>query len=67
MLGSLATTNLKAEVSATVYATDASPDGAGIVCAEVGQPVASELFRRADTRGFHTRLLSPPGAALLAL
>ena len=64
VLGPLSITNLKAQVSSFVYATDASPDGAGIVCANVGQEVASELFRRADNRGFHTRLLSPPGAAL---
>ena len=64
VLGPLSITNLKAQVSPFVYATDASPDGAGIVCANVGQEVASELFRRADNRGFHTRLLSPPGAAL---
>ena len=30
----------------------------------MGQRVSAELFRRADNRGFHTRLLSPPGAAL---
>ena len=65
ILGPLAITNLKAPVSPTVYATDASPDVcAGIVCANVGQRVSADLFRRADNRGFHTRLLSPPGAAL---
>ena len=58
-LGHVASTSLKAQVLGTLYGTDASPDGAGIVSCHVGSRIASELFRRLDGRGFHTRLLSP--------
>ena len=64
ILGLLATTDLKAQVSAMMYGTDASDHGVGIVSCEVGVEVAQELFRRADVRGFHTRLLSSVGATL---
>ena len=67
ILGTPASTDLKVQPDPHVFATDASPDGAGIVSAKVGQAVTSELYRRADTRGFYTRLLSPPGAALQEL
>ena len=65
-LGMLASTSLKAPVHSVVYGTDASPDGAGIVQCHVGPKVARELYRRTDTRGFHTRLLSDVGAYLHA-
>ena len=57
-LAVLAFTDLKTQVASQVFASDASPEGAGIVACNVGATAARELFRRADTRGFHTRLLS---------
>ena len=63
-LGGLASTSLKAQVSSTLFGTDASPEGAGIVACHVGTPIAQELFRRTDGRGFHARLLSEVGAYL---
>ena len=50
--------DLKEQVCPVAFATDASPEGAGIVGCKVGTPVAAEIFRRADLRGFHARLLS---------
>ena len=67
VLGALASTDLKAAICPTVFATDASPAGAGIVACSLGQRTVQELLRRADTRGFHTRLLSPVGAHLHAM
>ena len=64
VLGLAAVADLKAQVCPVVFATDASPEGAGIVGCKVGMPVAAEIFRRADMRGFHTRLLSPISAYL---
>ena len=64
VLGWLATADLKAQVDPWLYGTDASPSGAGIVACHVGKNVAEELFRRSDSRGFYTRLLSPQGACL---
>ena len=29
------------------------------MCVEVGSTVTEEIYRRGDTRGFHTRLLPP--------
>ena len=63
-LGVAAVADLKANVCPQVYGTDASPSGVGIVTCHVGQDVARELFRRTDSRGFHTRLLSPISAYL---
>ena len=51
-LGSLATTELKVQTNSKVYATDASPDGAGIVCADVGQDVTAELAGGRTRGGF---------------
>ena len=65
-LGMVASTSLKAQVHPVVYGTDASPEGAGIVQCHVGPKLARELYRRTDTRGFHTRLLSEVGAYLHA-
>ena len=59
ILGSTALTSMRAPVSGTVFGTDASPDGAGLIGCKVGETVSAELFRRCETRGFHTRLLSP--------
>ena len=56
--------DLKEQVCPVAFATDASPEGAGIVGCKVGTPVAAEIFRRADLRGFHARLLSPISAYL---
>ena len=63
-LGMLASTSLRTQVCETVFATDASPEGAGLVSCAVGAEVAKELYRRTETRGFHMRLLSPVGAYL---
>lgn len=52
-------TSMRTPVSDTIFGTDASPDGAGLIGCVVGHDVSSEIFRRCDTRGFHTRLLSP--------
>ena len=65
-LGMLASTALKTQVCSHIFGTDASPNGAGLISCRVGRSVAAELFRRADKRGFHTRLLSPIGAYLHA-
>lgn len=59
ILGPTSLTQLRAQVAPKLYATDASPVGAGAVSAEVGSVVAQEIYRRGDTRGFHTRLLPP--------
>ena len=48
VLGLLASTSSKTQVSETVYGADASPSGAGIVQCKVGKLVAQELFRRAQ-------------------
>ena len=58
VLGSLSCATLKARVSPTIFGVDASPGGAGMVSCAVGQAVVQELLRRADGRGFHTRLLA---------
>ena len=48
VLGLLAVSDLKAQVSPIVYGTGASPSGAGVVACDVRQDVAKELRRRAD-------------------
>ena len=63
-LGLLALTDLRAQVCETLYATDSSPSGAGIVSCHVGPEVAGELYRRHDSRGFYTKLLSPKASYL---
>ena len=67
VLGCLAVADLKAQVSPWLFGTDASPSGAGIVACHVGNLVTKELLRRADSRGFYTRLLSPQGACLRSM
>lgn len=64
LLGPTALTQLRSQVSDNLYATDASPEGAGAVRCRVGRRVAQEIFRRCESRGFHTRLLSKPSCAL---
>lgn len=59
ILGTTALTSMRTPVSSTLYGSDASPDGAGLIGCVVGQTVANELYRRCDSRGYHTRLLSP--------
>ena len=59
ILGGTALSQLRSPVSDTAYGTDAAPGGAGAVACRIGQTVATELFRRAEGRGFHTKLLSP--------
>ena len=51
-------------MSPFIFGTDASPDGAGLIACNAGTAVTTELFRRTDGRGFHTRLLSEVGAYL---
>ena len=63
-LGLLALTDLRTQVCETLYATDSSPSGAGIVACHVGPEVAKELYRRRDSRGFYTKLLSPHASNL---
>ena len=62
ILGPTALAQLRRQVSATIYATDAAPGGAGAVSCYVGDRVSQELFRRAESRGFHTKLLPPISA-----
>ena len=64
VLGPTSLTQLRSPVCPILYGSDASPDGAGMVKCNVGREVAQEVFRRADPRGFHTRLLSRPAAYL---
>eukprot|EP00435_Cladocopium_sp_Y103_P060681 s641_g22.t1 len=57
ILGPTALAQLRCPVCPTVFGSDASPEGAGVVTCRVGSQVAQELFRRSDPRGFHTRVL----------
>ena len=58
--------NLRAQVSGDVYATDASPYGLGATAMKVGPIVAKELFRRRERRGHYTQLHSKDAASLYA-
>ena len=64
LLGMTAMSQLRTQVGPTMYATDASPDGAGAVSSTVEPGLAREIARRAECRGFHTRLLPPISAHL---
>ena len=64
LLGMTAMPQLRTQVGPTMYATDASPDGAGAVSSTVEPGLAREIARRAECRGFHTRLLPPISAHL---
>lgn len=62
VLGPTALAQLRSQVSPKIYATDAAPGGAGAVSCFVGSAVSKELYRRAEVRGFHTKLLPPVSA-----
>lgn len=64
ILGPTALAQLRCPVCPTLFGSDASPEGAGVVKCRVGSQTAQELFRRSDPRGFHTRVL-PKIAAYL--
>ena len=52
----LATSNIRRPVSATISATDATPQKGGRCRAQVLSSVARELYRQAEDRGEHVRL-----------
>jgi len=58
-LAPLAECNVRASVDPTLWATDASPIGAGVVSAAVPAACARELWRYRERRGFSTFLDSP--------
>lgn len=65
LLGPLAQADLRTKYSSRLFTTDASPDGAAVVCAQIGSKATRELWRHSEQRGFHTRLLSPASAYLV--
>ena len=58
-LGLTAQSDLRAKYSSKLYCTDASPDGASVIAAEVGVQASKEIWRHTEQRGYYTRLQSP--------
>eukprot|EP00439_Symbiodinium_sp_Y106_P019028 s5802_g2.t1 len=70
-LGPLIQTDLRVSYVDKLFAMDASPDGAGLVEADLPSSVVKELWRFSEQRGFYTRDklfamdASPDGAGLV--
>ena len=56
LLSPMMETNLRAPVALQLCTSDASPDGAGGTVATVSQPVANEMWRHRERRGFSAAL-----------
>ena len=66
-LSPLLQADLRASYCPELFACDASPDGAGLVSAPLPQPVVRELWRRAEAKGYYTKLEEVAAATLKEL
>ena len=67
VLGPVLQTDLRVSYTERLFATDASPDGAGIVEADLPRHVVKEFWRFSEQRGFYTRLANPAADCLEGL
>ena len=58
-LGLTAQSDLRVGYSSKLYCTDASPEGASVIAADVGVEASKEIWRHTEQRGYYTRLQSP--------
>ena len=64
LLGTLAQTNLRADVCPELFMMDASPAGGAICRASVGSEAVHHMWLHSEQRGYYTKLEQGPGIVL---